>query len=98
MDPTIQQWRFKVGDQVVSADDHKMGKVIRILPDTTKPTHLIVEKGKLIHHDYQIPVEAVSNYENGTVFLSITEDAARNAGRDIAESAEIDPPSEGYIG
>ena len=98
MDPTIQQWRFKIGDQVVSADDHKLGKVARILPNATKPLHLVVEKGRLIHHDYRIPVEAVSNYENGTVFLRITEEAARAASLDMDASAEIDTQSEGYIG
>ncbi len=80
MDPTIAQWRFKVGDQVLSSDDHKLGKVCGVLPDTTRPTHLAVEKGKLFHHDYRIPVEAVSNYEDGTIYLSLTERDARNAG------------------
>lgn len=98
MDPTVQQWRFKIGDQVVTADDHKLGKIARILPESTRPTHLVVEKGRLVHHDYQIPVEAVSNYDNGTVFLRVTEEAARAMSQDTAGSAEIDPPSEGYIG
>ena len=79
MDPTVAQWRFKVGDQVVSADDHKLGKIARILPDSTKPTHLVVEKGRLIHHDMQIPVDAIANYERGTVYLTLTEEAARAA-------------------
>jgi len=33
MDPTIQQWRFQVGDEVCSADDHKLGKVVAVQPD-----------------------------------------------------------------
>lgn len=80
MDPTISQWRFKVGDQVLSADDHKLGKVCGVLPDMIHPTHLAVEKGKLFHRDYRIPVEAVCNYEDGTVYLSLTERDAVNAG------------------
>jgi rRNA processing protein Gar1 len=98
MDPTIQQWRYKIGDQVVSADDHKIGKVVRILPDVNRPTHLIVEKGRLIHHDYQIPVDAVSNYENGTIYLRLTEEASRNAGWNVDNSADTDSASEEYIG
>ncbi len=80
MDPTIAQWRFKVGDQVVSADDHKLGKVCGVLPDAAHPTHLAVEKGRLFHHDYRIPVATVCNYEDGTVHLSVTEREALAAG------------------
>ena len=87
MDPVNAQWRFKVGDQVLSADDHKLGKVRGVLPDTAHPTHLAVEKGRLFHHDYRIPVSAVANYEGGTVYLSMTEGEARNAGWEGASAA-----------
>ena len=80
MDPTIAQWRFKVGDHVVSADDHRLGKVCGVLPDPVHPTHLAVEKGLLFHHDYRIPVDVVCNYESNTIYLSLTKDAALNAG------------------
>jgi hypothetical protein len=87
MDPTVAQWRFKVGDQVVSADDHKLGKVCQVLPDTTHPTHLVVEQGRLFRHDYRIPVDAVCNYEAGTVYLSLTKEEASNAGWEAATTA-----------
>ena len=80
MDPTVSQWRFKVGEQVVSADDQRLGKVCGVLPDASHPTHLAVEKGKLIHRDYRIPVGTVCNYEDGTVYLSVTEQEALAAG------------------
>ncbi len=80
MDPTIAQWRFKVGDQVISADDHKLGTVCGVLPNPAHPTYLAVEKGKLFRHDYRIPVETVCNYEAGTVYLSVTERDALAAG------------------
>ena len=80
MDPTVAQWRFKVGDQVVSADDHKLGKVCGLVPDAVHLTHLAVEKGKLVHHDYRIPVGTVCNYGDGTVYLSVTQDVALAAG------------------
>lgn len=51
MDPTVAQWRFKVGDQVVSADDHRFGTVCGVLPDPAHPTHLAVEEGRFVHHD-----------------------------------------------
>jgi hypothetical protein len=80
MDPTVAQWRFKVGDRVVSADDHTLGKVSGVLPNPAHPTHLAVEKGKLVHRDYRIPVGTVCNYEGGTVYLSVTEQEAHAAG------------------
>ena len=74
MDPTISQWRFQKGDRVCSADDHTLGKVVDLVPDPTKPTHLVVEKGLLIKHDYRVPTSAVCNYEGGTVYLDLTKD------------------------
>ncbi|MDP9357153.1 MAG: hypothetical protein M3R02_18075 [Chloroflexota bacterium] len=74
MDPTITQWRFKKGDQVCSADDHKLGKVVDFVPDAMNPTHLVVEKGLLIHHDYHVPTSAVCNYEGNTIYLDLTKD------------------------
>jgi hypothetical protein len=97
MDPTTTQWRFRVGDQVVSADDHKMGKIVRILPDTTAPVQILVEKGRLFHHDYRIPVDAIANYEGGIVYINLTEAAAREA--DLESSVmESGTNTEGYIG
>jgi hypothetical protein len=97
MDPTTTQWRFKVGDQVVSADDKKMGKIVRILPDSTKPTHLIVEKGRLMHQDFRVPVQAITNYERGTVYLNMTEEAVKMGG-DVSGSETMGASSEEYIG
>jgi hypothetical protein len=97
MDPTTTQWRFKVGDQVVSADDQKLGKVVRILPDSTRPTHLVVEKGRLIHHDYRVPVSAVTNYERDTIYLNLTEAATREADLEDA-GRDQGTTTEGFIG
>src|SRR5687768_10303976 len=76
MDPTTRQWRFKEGDKVCSADDADLGKVVAFLPDMTKPTHLVVEKGVLRKHDLFVPVGAVCNYEGGTIYLDAAKDAA----------------------
>ncbi len=80
MDPTIQQWRFREGDKVCSADDVDLGKVTEFLPDAAKPTHLVVEKGLLFKHDLIVPVNAVCNYEGGTVYLDLPKDALEGAG------------------
>lgn len=84
MDPTIRQWRFKEGDQVCSADDHKLGKVVQFVPDMVSPTHLVVEKGLLFKHDLTVPVSAVTNYEGNTIYLNLTKAAVEQAGSDVA--------------
>ena len=84
MDPTFEQWRFKKGDQVVSADGHKLGKVVGCHPDGPRPTHMVVERGLLFHHDFRVPLRAVSNYEDGTVYLNVTKDAALTEGWEAA--------------
>jgi hypothetical protein len=93
MDPTVSQWRFREGDQVVSADDHKLGKVVAFYPDMTSPTHLVVEKGLIFHHDYYVPVSAVSNYADRTIYLDVPKDTVLNQGWDaIPASASLGEP------
>jgi|SRR3954451_7622935 hypothetical protein len=94
MDPTMRQWRFKEGDEVCSADDHKLGKVVRFVPDMVSPTHLVVEKGLLFKHDYVIPVNAVTNYEGDTIYLNLTKDAAVNAGSNVPPGADASAPAD----
>jgi hypothetical protein len=86
MDPTIAQWRFKEGDQVVSADDHKLGKVVAFYPDMVNPTHFVVEKGLIFHHDYYVPISSVSNYEGNTIYVDVRKDAVLNQGWDMIPS------------
>ncbi len=88
MDPTIQQWRFQVGDEVCSADDHKLGKVVAVKPDAVRPTHLVVEKGLLRKHDLTVPVSAVCNYDNGTIYIDLTKDAAERTGATAGTTQE----------
>src|SRR5205823_6502143 len=82
MDPTTQQWRFQLGDEVYGADDSKLGKVIAVLPDATRPAHLLVEKGLLFHTDYYVPVDAVAHYDAGRVYLAVTKAEALHRGWD----------------
>jgi hypothetical protein len=89
MDPTIQQWRFKEGDQVVSSDDHKLGRVVAFYPDMIRPTHLVVEKGLIFHHDYYVPVSAVSNYEGNTIYLDEPKEAVVNQGWDMVPTIPV---------
>ncbi len=80
MDPTVRQWRFREGDKVCAADDADLGKVVGFLPDAAKPTHLVVEKGLLRKQDLRVPVSAVCNYEDGTIYLDLPKAAVEAAG------------------
>ena len=80
MDPTIQQWSFRKGDKVVSADDVDLGKVVAVEPETGKPARLVVEKGLLAKRSLTVPVSAVCNYEDGTVYLDLPEAALEGGG------------------
>jgi hypothetical protein len=90
------QWRFTIGDRVVTTDDHTLGTVRGFYPAAATPTHLIVEQGRLVHHDAYVPISAVANYAEGTIYLGVAKDegAARGweAGpwSDLAHAAELD--------
>jgi hypothetical protein len=53
------------------------------------PTHLVVEKGLIFHHDYYVPVTTVSNYEGNTIYLDVPKDLVVNQGR---ETVPTTPP------
>ncbi len=72
-----RQWSFHVGDTVYGCGDHKLGRVKAVTP-----THLVVEKGFLLHTDYYVPLRAVANVEGGTIYLDLTRDEALHRGWD----------------
>ncbi len=80
MDPTTRQWRFQKGDKVCSADDVDLGKVVAVEPDAGPPVRLVVEKGLLRKHELTVPVSAVCNYEDGTVYLDLPMAALEGGG------------------
>ena len=65
-------------DTVVTADGENLGHVIAFWPDMLAPSHLVVEGGLIIHHDWYIPAHAIAAYvparngEPGLVTLSVT--------------------------
>lgn len=77
MDPTVQQWRFTEGTDVIGADGDKVGKVIGV-----SDQYFIVEKGFFFPTDYYIPMSAVANYDGAKVYLTVTKDEALNQGWD----------------
>lgn len=87
MDRTTAQWRFKEGDEVLSADEKKLGKVIAFFPDMTNPSHLVVQGGLLFHHDYWVPVSAITNYDGQHIYVNATKDDAGKRGWDRRPAA-----------
>ncbi len=96
MDRTTGQWRFKEGDEMRSADDEKLGKVVGFWPDMISPTHLVIEGGFLFHHNYYVPVSAISTYDGHTIYINATKEQARQRGWDVPPAGA--PPAEDMIG
>jgi hypothetical protein len=73
-------------DSVVTADGEHLGHVIAFWPDLLAPSHLVVEGGLIIHHDWYIPAHAIASYvparngEPGLVTLSLTRGEIAAAG------------------
>ncbi|MGH2559132.1 MAG: DUF2171 domain-containing protein [Thermomicrobiales bacterium] len=89
MDPMTQQWQFAVGTEVFDANGDKVGKVEHIGPD-----YIMVEKGFIFHKDLYIPKSAISNYEGGQIYLSVTNDEAKNRGWEM-KPGDIAPTDAG---
>jgi len=90
MDPTVTQWWFKAGDRVISADDHQLGKVVAFVPDAATPTHLVLAKGIFVKHEHRIPVDAVEQYLDDTIYLGLTKDEALRLGGASTAPVEAD--------
>jgi hypothetical protein len=82
IDPaTVQE-----NDTVVTADGENLGHVIALWPDMLTPSHLVVEGGLIIHHDWYIPAHAIASYvparngEPGLVTLGVTRGEIAAAG------------------
>ena len=78
MERTEQQWRFREGDEVLASDGDKLGKVVAVQPD-----YVVVEKGFFFPTDYYIPTSAVTNYEDGRIYLNVAKEAALTQGWDV---------------
>ena len=92
MEPTLERWHFKAGDEVRSSDDHKLGKVVAFWPDTAAPTHLVVEGGFLFHHASYVPRAAVTAYDGRRIYVGATKAEAEARGWDAPPGAP--PPGD----
>jgi uncharacterized protein (TIGR02271 family) len=90
MGMTFQGTDIPTGADVFGADGEKVGSVAAAYPG-----YIVVEKGIFFPTDYYIPLNAVSSYDGGQVYLSVAKDAALHSGWDSQpidlESAAIAP-------
>jgi hypothetical protein len=85
MDSTSGQLQCRAGDQVMTSDDHKLGKVVAA--DTKFVT---VEHGLLNKSQYFIPTSAVNTCNGGKVFLNMTKDQIAHSKWDMPPPMETD--------
>jgi len=78
MDPMTQQWNIREGTEVFGSDGDKVGKIVAV---TNR--YFVVEKGFFFPNDYYIPMSAVSTYDDGKLYLTVTKDEALNQGWDV---------------
>jgi hypothetical protein len=90
MGMTFQGTDIPTGADVFGADGEKVGSVAAAYPG-----YIVVEKGIFFPTDYYIPLNAVSSYDGGQVYLTVAKDAALHSGWDSQpidlESAAIAP-------
>ena len=67
MDASTGQLQCRAGDQVMTSDDHKLGKVI-----AADSKFITVEHGLLNKSQYFIPTSAVNACNEGKVFLNMS--------------------------
>ena len=74
----IDSTQVQEEDKVITADGENLGHVIAFWPDMLAPSHLVVEGGLLIHHDWYVPAHAIAAYvlprngDPGLVTLGMT--------------------------
>ncbi|HEY7019651.1 MAG TPA: DUF2171 domain-containing protein [Ktedonobacterales bacterium] len=62
---------------VYDVNGEKIGKVIGA---TTSADYFTLEKGLIFHHDYYVPMSAVSRLDPDGVYLNIAKDDIKNRG------------------
>ncbi len=90
MDSITHELLPRVGDEVHSSDDHKMGKVL-----ATDKRFLTVQRGLIGKKQYFIPMSAVNDCNNGKVYLNMTKEQADHVNWDsppVVETGAENPP------
>jgi len=64
---------IKIGSRV-RCRDGRAGRVLKLVvePSSKRMTHVIVERGVLLHHDVAVPIERVERVQDGWVVLDLS--------------------------
>jgi len=73
-----EDWQNLINKPVVSDDEGAIGVVTEI-----QPLHIIVSSGPVTPNKYNIPKEMVGQFENGIVYLNLSQ-------RDIEENYKFE--------
>jgi len=63
-----EDWQSLVNKPVISDDEGAIGVVTEI-----QPLYIIVSSGPVTPNKYNIPKETVNNFENGVVYLTLSQ-------------------------
>lgn len=95
MDRTLEPGLFGDGDEVRSADDRVLGRVVGFWPSRDEPTHLVVAGGA-DGPGWYVPTAAIAGFQPGELLLADTLDEARAAGWQTPPPGA--PPASGVSG
>lgn len=73
---TTNEFQFKIGDEVITVDNRKLGKIIEITPSQASPSEFVVDQGRLNDVNLTIPVDTISKCGDGIVYLTVSEKEA----------------------
>jgi hypothetical protein len=79
----LTQWRLVEDAEVIDSAGGSLGTAIAFLPEDPedgRPDYLLVEEGFFRRHRFYIPVEHIVDYRDGKLYLSATEDEAKQRG------------------
>jgi uncharacterized protein YrrD len=67
---------IEAGNDVISADGHKVGEVhvLTFETDTGAPLSLIIRRGHLFHEDIALPAHTIHSADDGVVYLNVDRD------------------------
>lgn len=86
MSGVIDYNAITLGDDVIGADNEKVGKIAEV-----QPGYVVVEKGFFFPTDYYVPVSAISTVQDGRVYLNVARDVALQSGWDSPPTVESVP-------
>lgn len=80
----MERYDIAEGTDVYGSDGDKVGSVVAV-----QSNYVVVEKGFFFPTDYYIPTSAITSYDDGKIYLSVTKDQALNEGWDVEPTGDL---------